>query len=106
MDIRAVIKFEVFSSVGYNGRGFPPLWDTAQEISTVGYISAVGYNGRGFLSCGIPHKTISIRFLVNFLLLYPTKQNFFSIVSHTGTVFFRCIPQGGILPDYYAVHYS
>jgi hypothetical protein len=29
--------------VGYNRRGFPTLWDTAEEV-----FSVVGYNGRGF----------------------------------------------------------
>jgi hypothetical protein len=27
--------------VGYNGKGFPPLWDTTEEV-----FSIVGYNGR------------------------------------------------------------
>jgi hypothetical protein len=71
---------EVFSVVGYNGRGFFrcgiqwkrffPLWDTTEEVffrlwdttkevfSLVGYngrdfFSVVGYNGRGFVCCGI-----------------------------------------------------
>jgi hypothetical protein len=29
--------------VGYNGRGFPPLWNTTEEVFFV-----VGYNGRSF----------------------------------------------------------
>jgi hypothetical protein len=32
-----------FFVVGYNGRNFPPLWDTTEEV-----FSIVGYNGRGF----------------------------------------------------------
>jgi hypothetical protein len=33
----------LFSVVGYNGRGFSPLWDTTEEVFFI-----VGYNGRGF----------------------------------------------------------
>jgi hypothetical protein len=32
-----------FPVVGYNGRGFLPLWDTKEEFCFL-----VGYNGRGF----------------------------------------------------------
>jgi hypothetical protein len=34
-----------FFVVGYNGKSFPPLWDTTEEV-----FSIVGYNGRGFFS--------------------------------------------------------
>jgi hypothetical protein len=40
--------------VGYNGRGFFPLWDTTEEvflhcgIQRKRFFSVVGYNGRGF----------------------------------------------------------
>ncbi len=40
-----------FFVVGYNGRSFPPLWDTTEEV-----FSIVGYNGRGFFRCGIQGK--------------------------------------------------
>jgi hypothetical protein len=51
--------------VGYNERGFFPLWDTTEE-----FFSAVGYNGEGFpalwdtteedfFRCGIQRRTIS-----------------------------------------------
>jgi hypothetical protein len=39
---------EVFFVVGYNERSFPLLWDTTEEV-----FSIVGYNGRGFFRCGI-----------------------------------------------------
>ncbi len=71
-----------FAIVGYNGRGFFPLWDT-----TEGFFSAVGYNGEGFpplwdtteedfFSCGIQWRTIS-GWQTNFFLLYPTTQEIF-----------------------------
>jgi hypothetical protein len=61
----------VHFSVVICGRFFP-VWDTTEEV---------------FLQCGIHHRTIYGFFLTNFPLLYPTKQKFFSFVSHTRTVF-------------------
>jgi hypothetical protein len=40
--------------VGYNRKGFPPLWDTMEEVFLLcgiqwkRFSSIVGYNGRGF----------------------------------------------------------
>jgi hypothetical protein len=74
--------------VGYYGRGFPPLWDTAEEI-----FSVVGYNGRGFpLGWDIPENNFRM-FHGKFSSFVSNKAEFFFIVSHTGTVFFHCIPQ-------------
>jgi hypothetical protein len=106
--------------VGYNGRGFFPLWDITKE-----FFSVVGYNGEGFP----PLLDITEE---DFFPLWDTTKNrfriankFFSIVSHnagnfssvvsytttescavycipekssalnltTPQVFFRCIPQ-------------
>jgi hypothetical protein len=81
------LSFKFFPCVGYNGRGFLdcgirrkiffPVWDTTEEI---------------FLGCRIHRRTISGCFMTNFLLLYPIKQNFFSIVSHAETVFLPLYP--------------
>ncbi len=68
--------------MGYNERGFFPLWDTTEE-----FFSAVGYNGEGlttlwdtteedFFSCGIQRRTIS-GWQTNFVLLYSTMQEIF-----------------------------
>jgi hypothetical protein len=50
-----------FFVVGYNGKSFPPLWDTTEEV-----FSILGYNGRGFFRCGIQWKKI-IQRRMNFL---------------------------------------
>ncbi len=62
-----------FSSiVSHNGKYFPPLWDTMEEvffrcgIQQKKLSSNVGYNGRGFFHCGIQRK------------------RFFSIVGYNG----------------------
>ncbi len=65
--------------MGYNGRGFFPLWDITKE-----FFSAVGYNGEGFpllwdtteedfFRCGIQQRKIS-EWRTIFFLLYPTTQ--------------------------------
>ncbi len=65
--------------MGYNGRGFPPVWNTAEEI-----FSRVGYITEKILGC----------FLTNSLLLHPTKQKvFFSLSLTREQFFFRCIPK-------------
>jgi hypothetical protein len=51
----------VFSAVGYNEEGFPPLWDTTEE---------------DFFCCGIQQRTIS-GWQTNFFLLYPTTWEIF-----------------------------
>jgi hypothetical protein len=75
--------------VGYNGRGFFPLWDTTEE-----FFSVEGYNRRGFfplwdttekvfLRCGIQWKRFfplwdtmekNLRMANNFFPMYPTPQ--------------------------------
>jgi hypothetical protein len=42
---------EQWDTMGYNGRGFSPLWDTTEEV-----FSIVGYNRRGFFHCKIRRK--------------------------------------------------
>jgi hypothetical protein len=71
--------------VGYNGEGFPPLWDTTEEdISVVGYNKEKSQDGKQFFSNGTHNA-----------------GHFSSIVSHNGRyfpplwdktqeVFFRC----------------
>jgi hypothetical protein len=56
---------EFFSAVGYNGEGFPPLWDTTEE---------------NIFRCGIQQRKIS-GWQTIFFLLYPTTQD----------IFLRCI---------------
>ncbi len=81
--------------MGYNERGFFPLWDTTEE-----FFSAVGYNREGFptlwdtteedfFCCGIQRRTIS-GWQTNFVLLY-----FSSVVSYTLTesCAVYCIPE-------------
>jgi hypothetical protein len=74
--------------VGYNGRGFFPLWDITKE-----FFSAVGYNGEGFpplwdtteediFRCGIQQRKIS-----------GWQTIFFQWNPQRRTFFFRCIPQ-------------
>jgi hypothetical protein len=50
-------QWKRFSSVvGYNGRGFPTLWDTIEEVFLLcgkkwkRFSSILGYDGRGFFS--------------------------------------------------------
>jgi hypothetical protein len=52
-----------FSSiVSHNGRYFPPLWDTTEEvffncgIQRMRFFSVVGYNGRGFFHFGMQRR--------------------------------------------------
>ncbi len=102
--------------MGYNERGFFPLWDTTEK-----FFSAAGYNREGFptlwdtteedfFHCGIQRRTIS-GWQTNFVLLNPTMQEIFlplypipqqnlvqCTVSQknlptTPQVFFHCIPQ-------------
>ncbi len=47
--------------MGYNGEGFPPLWDTTED---------------NFFRCGIQRRTIS-GWQTNFFLLYHTTQEVF-----------------------------
>jgi hypothetical protein len=73
--IRCGIQWKrFFFVVGYNGRTFPPLWDTTEEV-----FSIVGYNGRGFFRCGIQwEKNIQRRMIfLNFKCLsLPPNKNF------------------------------
>ncbi len=68
--------------MGYNGRGFFPLWDTTEE-----FFSAVGYNGEGFpplwdtteedfFHSGIQRRTIS-GWQINFFYYIPQRRRFF-----------------------------
>jgi hypothetical protein len=63
-----------FFVVGYSGRSFPPLWDATEEV-----FSIVGYNGRGFFRCGIQWKK-NIQCRIIFLnlkcLSLPLNKNF------------------------------
>ncbi len=64
--------------VSHNGRYFPPLWDTKEEvffrcgIQRKKLSSIVGYNGRGFFHCGIQRK------------------RFFSVVGYNGEKNIQC----------------
>jgi hypothetical protein len=42
-----------FLVVEYNGKSFPPLWDTMEEV-----FSILRYNGRGFFRCGYNGKKL------------------------------------------------
>jgi hypothetical protein len=63
-----------FFIVGYNGRRFPPLWNTTEKV-----FSIVGYNGRGFfplwdtMEKNIQHKMIFLNFKC---LSLPSNKNF------------------------------
>ncbi len=65
------ITEEFFSVVGYNGEGFPPLWDTTEE---------------DIFRCGIQQRKIS-GWQTIFVLLYPTTQDIFLPLYPT------CTPQ-------------
>jgi hypothetical protein len=65
--------------VGYNGEGFPLLWDTMEEV---------------FFLCGIQRRKIS-EWLTIFFHCIPQRLSFSSVVSYTITESYAayCIPQ-------------
>ncbi len=98
------ITEEFFSTVGYNGEGFPPLWDTTEE---------------DIFRCGIQQRKISGWQTIFFYCipqrwkffhsLYPTPQqnlmqctvsqkNLQHCIPQCRRVFFRCIPYRRYFP--------
>jgi hypothetical protein len=72
--------------VGYNGRGFFPLWDITEE-----FFSALGTTEKVFLRCRIQQKRIFSLAGYNREKSQDGKQFFFYCIPQHRKFFFRCI---------------
>jgi hypothetical protein len=74
--------------VGYNGRGFLPLWDITEE-----FFSTVGYNREGFPPLWDTTVEDIFRFGIQQRKISGWQTIFFQWNPQRRTIFFRCIPQ-------------